>query len=162
MPKNKLGYKEGTWFGVPLDDGSYAIGIVARKHPGGKVLLGYFFGPKRTSLPDIDNLARLTRSNAIFVCMFGDLGLLKGSWHVIGEHNSFSRSDWPIPKFMRGEPGSFEIIEYSDDNLLTESRITRVVGEPSKDIPRDSLYGYEAVQITLGIMLDSGSARLSR
>ena len=41
MPK--ASYREGDWFAVPLRDGGYAAGLIARANPKG-VLLGYFFG----------------------------------------------------------------------------------------------------------------------
>lgn len=38
-------YREGSRFAVPLRQGGYAVGLVARVNPRG-VLLGYFFGPR--------------------------------------------------------------------------------------------------------------------
>ena len=41
----KLPYSEGSVFLVPLTDGGYARGVVARSGPKGKVLFGYILGP---------------------------------------------------------------------------------------------------------------------
>jgi len=39
-------YDEGSVFLIPLRDGGFARGVVARIAPKRKVLLGYFFGPR--------------------------------------------------------------------------------------------------------------------
>ena len=45
----KLPYSEGSVFLVPLRNGGYARGVVARATGEGKGLFGYFFGPRLAS-----------------------------------------------------------------------------------------------------------------
>ncbi|MGH9822314.1 MAG: Imm26 family immunity protein [Blastocatellia bacterium] len=49
--KRKLPYVEGDWFAVPLDDQGYALGMIARARPRGRMLFGYFIGPRRREAP---------------------------------------------------------------------------------------------------------------
>jgi len=70
----KTSYPDGTVFLVPLKDGGFARGVVARSAPGGKVLLGYFFGPRLASRTEVD-LSDVEPGNAVLCLRFGDLGL---------------------------------------------------------------------------------------
>src|SRR2546427_9568860 len=98
----RLTYREGMWFAVPLRNGGYAVGIVARKAKRG-VLLGYFFGPRRQAVPVLEEVERLKPNDAILVKVFGDLGLLDGSWPIIGLASSWDRGRWPMAVFGRVE-----------------------------------------------------------
>jgi immunity protein 26 of polymorphic toxin system len=75
-------YREGDWFAVPLRDNAYGVGLAARVDGKGGVL-GYFFGPRRTELPDLSELAALSAGDSVLVRQFGDLSLLKREWPVI-------------------------------------------------------------------------------
>lgn len=155
MARAKLPYREGTWFGVPLEDKSFAVGIVARMHRSGKVLFGYFFGPRMASLPSASQLKTLQPGEAILACQYGDLGLIRNWWPIICHQEVFSREDWPMPKFVRQDETRTALIEYRDDDLLTEVRCEVVAASMASGYPEDSLYGYEAVQIRLHKMLSS-------
>jgi hypothetical protein len=52
----KLPDSEGDGFAVPLRDGGYAIGVVARMDRKGSVL-GYFFGPRYDEPPKLAEVA---------------------------------------------------------------------------------------------------------
>jgi len=67
----RLSYREGTWFAVPLKDGGYAAGVVARVGRRG-VLFGYFFGPRRPAAPSLSDLEGLTPNNAV-LAIVGDI-----------------------------------------------------------------------------------------
>ncbi len=73
----KLPYSEGCVFLVPLREGGYARGVVARAAPQGKVLFGYFFGPRIDSVGKIA-LEDLVPGNEVLRVRFGDLGLIEG------------------------------------------------------------------------------------
>lgn len=103
MPRRKLSYKEGTWFGVPLHDGGYSVGLVARADGRGSIL-GYFFGSEQRNLITLDDVTAFGPEDAVLVTVFGDLGLLKGVWPIIGQAKDWSRSDWPMPLFGRTVP----------------------------------------------------------
>jgi hypothetical protein len=47
----KINYKEGTWFAVPLHQGGYGGGVVARAKR--TCILAYLFGPRRESIPKL-------------------------------------------------------------------------------------------------------------
>ncbi len=82
MPRKKLPYREGDWFAVPLGDGDYAVGLVARMDGKGGVL-GYFFGPLHDHVPAVQEIAHLIVADALVIERFSDLNLLQGAWRII-------------------------------------------------------------------------------
>lgn len=148
-----LPYSEGTAFLVPLRRGAYARGVVARASPKGKVLLGYFFGPRLTA-PGNVMLGDLDASNAVLRVIFGDLGLIKGEWRIRGRIPHWDRSKWPMPDFVRRDPlgkRGPRLVRHSDaDPLLIE---TEYPIDDDSGIATESLYGYGAVEIGLGKIL---------
>jgi hypothetical protein len=150
----KLPYREGDWFQVPLRNGGVGVGLVARSGPRGKVLLGYFFGPRREEGPELSQLAGLRPEDAALVARFGDLGLIRGEWPILGRLDSWDRGHWPAPKFARTEEVSGRVweVEYADDD---PNRVVaeRPLAEPGGR-PRDQLFGAGAVEIALGRRLD--------
>jgi len=150
----KLPYREGTWFAVPLEDGGYAIGRVARATNKGKVILCYFFGSRHGSLPTIADVEDLQPNNAIGVWTIGDLSLMRKEWPILGETTNWYRSEWPMPVFVRVHPltGKRRRIYYSDDDPNKE-----VLDEPDEPIQRelepDRLRGAGAVEIALTQLL---------
>lgn len=157
MGKKKLPYQEGDWFAVPLREEGYAVGLVARSSPGGKVLFGYFFGPRRQKLPSIKNISGLTPEAAILIAQFGDLGLYNGEWPIIGHSEPWSRSAWPMPKFIRIDAISEKalLIEYSEDDPNHEISVTPCDPNKVRMLPKDGLWGYGAIEIRLTKMLSS-------
>jgi hypothetical protein len=141
----KLPYREGSVFLVPLSGGGYARGVVARAAPKGKILLGYFFGP-RLSSGEAGTSAELRPSDAVLRVRFGDLGLIRGEWPVLGVLPSWSRSEWPMLQFVRRDPlGKMKprLVEYSDED--PSRRLTERVVEDDAGLQPDSLSGYGAV-----------------
>lgn len=101
MPHRTLPYKEGSVFLGPLREGGFGRGVIARAGKRGH-LLGYFFGPKL-----FDNspmLEGLSPDLAIRRARFGDLGLLKAAWPVIGSIEPWVQDQWPIPEFLWSDP----------------------------------------------------------
>ncbi len=154
MPE--LTYREGDWFAVPLRGGGFAAGIIARAMPRKEgVLLGYFFGPRRDRVPTLDELNGLPPSDAALVERFGDLGILDGTWPLVGRADKWDRSAWPTPAFGRFEEltgRAFKLI-YDDadpNRLLREERI-----DPSElaSMPKDGLSGSGAVEKILTRLL---------
>jgi hypothetical protein len=155
-PIRKLPYKEGTWFAVPLLQGGYAIGRVARLAPEGKILLAYLFGPKHDTVATVDELDDLEPPDALKVIQISDLGLIDGSWPVIGDSPRWQREEWPMPAFIRRNELSKTAwrVNYSDDDPNT------VVSEES--IPYETtgleaagFYGSGAVEYVLSKVLDA-------
>ena len=107
-------YEEGDWFAVPLRDGGFGVGVAARSDRSG-VVVGYFFAPRRSKVPGLDEVSDLSPDEALLVRMFGDLSLVSGEWPVIGRSDSWDRGDWPLPVFGRredltGRPGELNTV----------------------------------------------------
>lgn len=161
--KTKLPYAEGDWFAVPLRNGGYAVGLIARSGPSGKVLFGYFFGPKRDKLPTIDEVHGLTATHAILIGQFGDLGLLKGRWPILGGASRWEREAWPMPSLARIDvvSGAARKVTYSEDDPNRPIRETTCDPEEARQLPRDSLMGAGAVEIRLTNLLSAPQERHS-
>src|SRR5881392_968160 len=99
MAESRLSYREGDVFAVPLHDGSHAIGVVARI--GNGAVLGYFFDQRYENVPDISDVGELSHRSAGLIQIFGDLGLIRGTWPVLGQLPSWQREEWPMPAFGR-------------------------------------------------------------
>ena len=155
MGAKRLPYKEGSVFFVPLRSGGHGRGVIARSGPRGKILLGYFFGPKiRDERVSLDGL--LPR-DAIVSLRFGDLGLLRGDWKLIGEIAPWSRADWPIPEFLWSDALNVipdQVVVYTDEDFdkggigRQERRNFILPG-----LQRDGLSGSGAVEIKLSRLL---------
>ena len=149
-------YDEGDWFAVPLQGGGFAAGIIARTMPQKEgVLLGYFFGPKRDEVPTPDDLRGLSASDAVLVERFGDLGVVQGTWPLLGHINGWDRNAWPTPPFGRFEEltgRAFKVIyDDADPNRLhCEEQVDR---SELADMPKDGLSGAGAVEKMLAQLL---------
>lgn len=146
-------YREGTCFAVPLRDGDFALGVVARANTVDGVLLLYLFGPRRNDV-DIEEIRTLEPRVALKIVRAGDLALVNGTWRVLGEIPGWTRSAWPVPTFHRTEEpgGRTWVLEYADDDP------NRVVREQRSDDSRgkgerDALYGAGAVELLLTHLL---------
>lgn len=155
----KVPYQEGDWFAVPLRDGGYVIGLVARAAPGGKILLGYFFGPRRDRVPTLTELGPLQASRAALIAQFGDLGLIERSWPIIGHFDVWNRKAWPMPRFVRTDAvsGQTRLVEYADDDPSHEVAVTPLLGGTPIDQPKDGLLGAGAVELRLTKLLAHSS-----
>lgn len=145
----KLPYTEGSVFLVPLRDSGFARGVVARSAPKGRILFGYFFGPK------LDNdlspaLTGLNPKKAILRDRFGDLGLMNGEWQVIGIVPSWKRSEWSMPDFVRRDPlgrRKARLVRYSDTDPSCIALEKPIDDDPT--LANDGLAGYGFVEIRL-------------
>ena len=128
-------YKEGDLFAVPLPDGGYAIGIVARaaRKRNKGILLGYFFGSRRSEIPSIHELTTLTPKDAVYVCRLGDLGLFNGTWSVIGQLPGWNKTA------CRSESDACEEVETNPSAMA--------------ECPEDGLMGAQAVALVLNSKL---------
>lgn len=149
---NEINYSEGSVFLVPLRDGGYARGVVARMAPEGKVLLGYFFGPRLASTRD-GTLDGLVPGEAILCIRFGDLGLINGEWPIVGKIPNWERSKWPMPMFVRRDDLSRKawLVRYSNDDPNEIEEEFRTDFDSKLGI--DSLAGYGYVEIKLTRLL---------
>lgn len=151
----KLPYEEGSVFTVPLRPNGFAIGVVARMAPKGKVILAYFFDRCFLSVPDFESVKDLEPFEAIKVVEVGDLGLYNGEWKVIGKVPSWNRIDWPMPQFIRKDPlrPLAWLVTYSDDNpiiMLSEEKVPF----DTEGYENAGLWGYGAVEKMLSRKLN--------
>lgn len=155
MGRKKLPYREGDWFAVPLGDGHYALGIAARVAGNGGVI-GYFFGPRYDHIPVAEEIQDLSPAQAVLVANFGDLGLIKGQWPVIFRPADWNKEEWPMPIFGRVHPitgRGFRTL-YSESDLATPVWEERIPADEARQLPEDSAWGYQAVEIHLARTLD--------
>jgi hypothetical protein len=151
----ELPYKEGTWFAIPLRQGGYAVGRVARHTPVGKIILAYLFGPKREQIPTLDGIRNLEPGEAVRVVRVGDLGLVDGSWPVIGDSVPWERERWSMPAFIRRDDlgrAAWRVL-YSDDDpntILSEQRVPYETTE----LESAGLYGDQAAEALLSQLLE--------
>jgi hypothetical protein len=136
----KLSYQEGDWFAVPLDRGGYALGIIARMSALG-VLLGYFFGPRRSELPTLADARELTADQAIWIARFSDRGLRgrtrsRIAWPVLGRLDDWNRYDWKMPTFGRKDSvtGVLYRIFYLDDDPDSRPRRQRAASYDQDEV----------------------------
>jgi hypothetical protein len=138
----RVKYREGDWFAVPLRDGGYGVGLVARANPGG-VLLGYFFGPLRPEVPGLEDVACLRPDDAVLIERFGHLGIVQGRWPLLGRLDRWDRREWPTPVFVRYEEltgRSFQVF-YDDDDPNRVLREEQVAPGEAEQAPKDGLMG---------------------
>jgi hypothetical protein len=151
----KLPYHEGTWFALPLEGGGFGVGVVARAAPKGRILLAYLFGPKRGTVPTLAQVEGLKAQDAVLAVRISDLGLIRGGWPIIGHSESWQRSGWPMPLFVRREGRRAWLVHYADDNPNS-----RVAEEPAlsqaSDVEIDSLFGFGAAEVVLTKALTEG------
>lgn len=150
----RLPYREGDVFAVPLLDGGFALGVVARVGPNGPIPLGYFFGPKIQQVPSSEAIA-LNPAEALRIWRFGDLHLMDGRWPVVSRVKDWRREDWPMPKFIREEPirGMTWLVTYSDSDPGVGVSNERCGREKLDDHEKDLLRGAGVVEIKLTKLL---------
>lgn len=157
----KLPYAEGTWFAVPLKAGGFGVGVVARASRSGKIILAYFFGPKRMAVATLGEVELLKPVDAVLKLRVGDLGLIRGDWPIIGRSESWTRSEFSMPVFIRraplGRPKAW-LVHYSDDDpskpLAEEPTSPRATG-----FEEDGLDGVGSAEIILTKTLTQGGGR---
>jgi hypothetical protein len=128
--------------------------LIARANPKG-VLFGYFFGPRRESVPDFTDTAVLTPEDAVLVARFGHLGLTTGIWPVLGRDPRRIEDAWPMPSFYRYEEltGRTLNVTYSPDDPNRVLHEVQIDPKEAVGRPKDGLYGAGAVETALTSLL---------
>lgn len=154
MARRKLPYREGDVFAVPLRDGSCGLGVVARMNGKGAVL-GYFFGPRYDEPPELADVGDLSAVDNVLVQIFGDVGLIRGNWSVIGQLPGWRREEWPMPVFGRREEltGRCWRVEYDDDDPNSRPHEVEVSPEECERLPEDGLAGFGFIEARLSRVL---------
>ncbi|MDH2341284.1 immunity 26/phosphotriesterase HocA family protein [Bradyrhizobium sp. SSUT18] len=150
----KLPYEEGSVFAMPLRNGGFARGVVARSPRRGKVLLGYFFGP-RLETPGSATFDDLRPDLAVARIRFGDLGLIEGRWLIIGKVANWDRRDWSMPDFVRRDPISRKarLVRYADDDPLRSVSELLPDYDDLQVLESDGLFGAGAAETKISKLL---------
>lgn len=149
MPRRKLPYRPGDAFAVPLGGGEYVLGVIARMDGRG-VILGYFFGPRMCTLPARDEIPHHRLEDAVLVQMFGDPGILSGTWPILGQVPGWAAESWPMPCFGRRDIVSGQPLRVRcDENTLMEVSVERTSSEEVEKLPDASLAGAQFIEARL-------------
>ena len=127
---------------VPLRNGGFAAGRIARVAARGGVC-SYFFGPRYEKLPLAKDLEDKGPTEAILVCIHGDLGLRKGTWRVLASGGGWQPDRWPVPHFGRREELTERKlrVRYSEKDLLTPLSEEEMCAEGFAKLPTDGVFG---------------------
>ena len=140
MRKKKIKVKEGDVFAVPLRQGGYGIGLVAREHK--TLTLGYFFKKIYSSVPDDIDITDINKWEVVLIGKFSSMGIENGEWPLIKIIPDYNRNEWPIPVLKMQEPLSekYFAVVY-DDTLINDERYL-ISEEEAKKLFNHGLYGY--------------------
>jgi hypothetical protein len=152
---HELPYGEGDVFAVPLHDGGYGIGLAARMDGEGSVL-GYFFGPRYDELPELAEVPAFNPVDSVLIQIFGDVGLVRGQWQVLGRLPGWRREEWPMPAFGRHEEltDRYLRVEYADDDPNGRPQETVISRAEFEHLPEDGLAGFGFTEARLSRLLD--------
>lgn len=155
MPRRKkFTYQNGSYFAVPLRNGAFAVGVVARSNSSG-IAFGYFFGPQ-LSAPHEAHPNELLPARAIYVGKFADLGIMSGEWPILGTVPGWIARDWPMPPLVRKDEAACRawVSEYDDHSFLC-LRETEVDPNGIAGFIADGTMGYGAMEIRLTKLLST-------
>ena len=144
----------GDLFAVPLSPGGYAVGILARARPRGKVVLAYFFGPRWDTVPELGDVMSVRAESSVLIALVSTLGLKDGSWQIVGQQTPFDPAAWPMPRFASVDPitgKTWEISCSERDPMVEVGR--RVVDGSGERLPSDGLLGHVLVERRLSTLL---------
>jgi hypothetical protein len=146
----KLAYAEGDVFAVPLGGGGYAVGVVARMNGRGAVL-GYFFEQRYELAPTLAGVGELDAVDNALIAIFGDLGLIRGKWPVLGRLPGWRRQEWPMPAFGRHEQvtGRYFRVEYDDDDPSSRPSEVEIPRHEFDRLPEDGMAGFGFIEARL-------------
>jgi hypothetical protein len=156
VSRRQIPYKIGTWFAVPLPSGGYGVGVVARANGKGEVF-GYFFGPRRSTVPTLKEVSGATPKDAVLLRLFGDLGLIRGEWPILGTDPTWTHERWPMPGLLHRDDvtGKMSLRYYDEEKLglfVREEPCDRALADSA---PRDGLSGQGALEVRLdGLLCD--------
>ena len=153
----KVNYSEGTLFAIPLRNGGFAVGLIARATKKGPWVLAYLFGPKRDSVPTLAEISGLDPSSAVKIVRAGDLHLVDGTWTIIGHLRDFRRDAWPFPKFVRSDEIGRRawVVEYAEEDP-GRAIVEVPIAFGTSPLDRDSGFGAGAVELVLTKILGGG------
>jgi hypothetical protein len=150
MKKNSL---VGKLFVVPLKNGGYSVGLVARQEKN--ILLGYFFDTYFLEQPSKIESFVVDKNNVCLICLFGILGLKNNEWTVIGDLSNWDKNEWSVPIFKQKDLllDIYYAITYDDD--LNEVSRVKISKENAKTLFKSGIHGSGVVESILSDKLKS-------
>lgn len=151
MRKKKIKVKEGDVFVVPLRQGGYGIGLIAREHK--TITLGYFFDKIYSTVPEVLDTTDIDKWKVTLIGKFSTMGIENGEWPLIKTIINYDRNEWPIPILKMQHPITeqyFAVIY--DDTLINEER-QLITEEEAEKLFSHGLYGYGALEKKLSAIL---------
>ena len=150
-----MSHGEGGLFVVPLREGGYAVGVIARAVPAANLILGYFFGPRWERVPTLDEVGELRAEDAVTVLRVSDMGLREGQWQFLGVTPRWERSKWPTPLFGKCHSllGSWWVVRYDDEDPSRFVSESRADSEVAQRLPADGGFGSGAAEKVLTRLL---------
>lgn len=154
----KIDIQTGDWFLVPLDEGCFALGIVALVQ--NLVVLGYFFPKVYVEVPSKAEINQWKYTDAIFIHLTSGWYLENGKWPIIHHSLDFKKSSWPLTDF-----GSIDSLDpkiayrtrYIDGNIGQLGYRWSVSPEEIVGLPQDGLAGVGFVELRLRRLLQLGN-----
>ncbi len=99
-------------------------------------------------------MSGLEPGSAILSLRFGDFGLLKGLWPVVGKLPEWNPAEWPMLKAVRRDPlGKLKPVLVRYDENDPSKRVSEEALKNDIDVPTDGLAGYGFVEAKLTKLL---------
>lgn len=152
MAGSRRPYREGDWFAVPLGDGRYVLGRIARHYRG--IVFGYFFLPPYDRVPTLAEAGGRSAADASTQMLFSHLDLRDGVWPVVGQAGGWDPAAWPLVEFERRleVPGRGDVlyaVRYDEHDLSREVSSERIDPAEAGKRPEDALSGAGAAVVRL-------------
>jgi len=152
MARHTLNYHEGDWFAVPLNKPGYALGLVARADGRG-LILAYYFGPRRNSMPNARDTGVLLPNHAVWKCLVNDQSLRNGDWPIIAHTTEWNPNMWPVPVFARFDEYDKTAVEVVYSDSLSVLRETDISLRKARHLPEDVFESPRSVEACLSQLL---------
>jgi Immunity protein 26 len=145
--------QEGNVVSIPLTDGRFAVGVLARvetarpRKPYG--IFVYFFGPYLSSDISQNRISALESSKAILCLKTSALDIYREIWKTVGRIEPWDRKAWPLPELFQNNLGSniFYKVRLDERDLVTQTQRTRMLNDGG--LTTNDLYGSGAAQVEL-------------
>lgn len=153
--EKKIKINEGVGFAVPLRQGGYGIGLLARQNKG--IALGYFFNKVFTSIPEDLDTSDLNYWKIVLIGQFSCMGIQKELWPILKTNFQFKREEWPIPVLKMQDPITEQYFSVLYDESLLREKRKKIDKEEADELFGHGLYGYIALEKKLSTLLSSNT-----
>ena len=147
--KKRRNYEEGDWFAIPLNQGGYSLGRIARIGSRGGVLLGFFYKTYYHIPPPLDAYAGLTPDAVVLIQHFCNPGLRDLTWPVLAKSPLWNRADWSWTEFGyidAVDPNQAFRRTYDPNDPFTMISQQQITPIAAKRLPKDGLGGHIFMQ----------------